>query len=165
MRSTGEVMGTSERFSIAFAKSQLAAGFVFPPLGKIFLSVHDRHKEVAEGLAKRLIALGYQLIATTGTAKRLEEAGITVERVNKIAEGKPNVLDHLSDREIVLVMNTPKGKGARTDEGRIRAAAIQCGVPCITTIQAAEATVVAMEAIREEGMSVQSLQDRLAPVG
>jgi len=162
MRSTGEVMGISSRFSIAFAKSQLAAGADFPKSGTVFLSMRDRHKEAAEDLAKRLVALGYKLVATSGTAKRLEAAGIAVKSVKKIAEGKPNVLDHLSDGEIQLVMNTPIGKGARTDEGRIRAGAVQCGVTCITTIQAAEATVVAMEALRDEGMQVQAIQDRLA---
>ncbi len=164
MRSTGEVMGVSARFSIAFAKSQLAAGCVIPPAGKIFISVHDRHKQAAEGLARRLMQLGHPLIATTGTARRLRDAGIEVETVNKIAEGKPNVIDHLIDGDIVLVLNTPKGKGARTDEGRIRAAAIQYGVPCVTTIQAAEATVKAMEAIREGGMDVEALQERIEPV-
>ena len=161
MRSTGEVMGISERFSIAFAKSQLAAGVVLPPeQGKIFLSVAARHKEQLVGLAWRLSALGFELIATEGTARRLEQSGIPVQRVKKIAEGHPNLIDHMIDGHIGLVMNTPSGKGARTDEGRIRAAAVQHGVSCITTIQAAEAVVKAMEALREEGMTVQALQDR-----
>ena len=85
------------------------------------------------------MALGHELVATEGTARRLGEAGIQVERVKKIAEGHPNLIDYMIDGEIVLVMNTPSGKGARTDEGRIRAAAVQHGVSCITTIQAAEA--------------------------
>jgi carbamoyl-phosphate synthase large subunit len=161
MRSTGEVMGISERFSIAFAKGQLAAGVVLPEQGKIFLSVSARHKEHIVALARRLAALGHQLIATEGTARRLREAGIQVERVKKIAEGHPNLIDHMIDGNVALVMNTPSGKGARTDEGRIRAAAVQHGVPCITTIQAAEAAVVAMEALRDETMEVQALQDRL----
>jgi carbamoyl-phosphate synthase large subunit len=99
-------------------------------------------------------------LATDGTARRLEEAEIPVERVRKIAEGRPNLLDYLNDGKVSLVLNTPSGKGARTDEGRIRAAAVQHGVPCITTIQAAEAAVKAMEALREEEMGVQALQDR-----
>ena len=161
MRSTGEVMGISERFSIAFAKSQLAAGVVLPPeQRKIFLSVSARHKEQFVGLAWRLSALGFELIATEGTARRLEQSGIPVQRVKKIAEGHPNLIDHMIDGHIGLVMNTPSGKGARTDEGRIRAAAVQHGVSCITTIQAAEAAVKAMEGLREEGMNVQALQDR-----
>ncbi len=163
MRSTGEVMGISERFSIAFAKGQLAAGVVLPDKGKIFISVSARHKDHVVALARRLADLGYELIATEGTARRLQEAGIEVQRVKKIAEGHPNLIDYMIDGEIALVMNTPSGKGARTDEGRIRAAAVQHGVPCITTIQAAEAAVVAMEALREEDMDVQALQDRLPP--
>jgi len=166
MRSTGEVMGISERFSIAFAKSQLAAGVVLPPeQRKIFLSVSARHKKQIVGLAWRLSALGFELIATEGTARRLEQSGIPVQRVKKIAEGHPNLIDHMIDGHIGLVMNTPSGKGARTDEGRIRAAAVQHGVSCITTIQAAEAAVKAMEGLREEGMNVQALQDRFPDSG
>jgi carbamoyl-phosphate synthase large subunit len=90
----------------------------------------------------------------------LEEAGIPVERVRKLQEGQPNVLDYLIDQRVQLVINTPSGKGARTDEGRIRAAAVLHRVPCITTLQAAQAAVKAMEALRHEELSVQSLQDR-----
>ena len=161
MRSTGEVMGISERFSIAFAKSQIAAGVVLPPEQQtLFVSVTDRHKEPFIDLARRLVALGFQLIATDGTARRLESAGIPVARVKKIAEGHPNLLDYLIDDRIGLVINTPSGKGARTDEGRIRAAAVQHGVSCITTVQAAEAAVRAMEALRTEELTVEALQDR-----
>jgi carbamoyl-phosphate synthase large subunit len=160
MRSTGEVMGISERFSIAFAKGQLAAGTVLPKEGKIFVSVSKRHKEAVVDLARRLAALGHEIVATEGTGQRLEQAGIAVTRVKKIAEGRPNLLDYMNDGQITLVVNTPSGKGARTDEGRIRAAAVQLGVPCITTIQAAEAAVKAMEALRGEEMGVQALQDR-----
>jgi len=162
MKSTGEVMGSSERFSIAFAKSQLAAGVLLPQNGRIFLSVNARHKAAVAEIARRLAAMGFELLATSGTAKRIEEEGIPVERVKKIAEGHPNLLDYLIDGKVALVMNTPSGKGARTDEGRIRAAAVQHGVPCITTLQAAEAAVVAMEALREGEMEIESLQSRLA---
>jgi carbamoyl-phosphate synthase large subunit len=127
---------------------------------KIFLSVSRRHKEAIVDLARRLTALGHELICTEGTAQRLEAAGIAVQRVKKIAEGRPNLLDYMNDGQIALVLNTPSGKGARTDEGRIRAAAVQFGVPCITTLQAAEAAVKAMEALRGEEMGVQALQER-----
>jgi carbamoyl-phosphate synthase large subunit len=160
MRSTGEVMGTSERFSIAFAKSQLAAGTVLPKEGTIFISVAAPAKEHMVGLAHRLAKLGYRLMATEGTARRLEAAGIEVQHVNKLQEGQPNLLDYLLDGAIQLIMNTPSGKGARTDEGRIRSAAVAGGVPCITTIQAADAAVRAMEALRVEEITVQALQDR-----
>ncbi|WP_428307280.1 carbamoyl-phosphate synthase large subunit [Lacipirellula sp.] len=160
MRSTGEVMGISERFSMAFAKSQLAAGTVLPHQGNVFVSVAEKGKPAVVDLAKRLHDIGYKILATDGTAKMLEAADVPSRRVKKISEGHPNLLDFLSDGEVALVMNTPRGKGARTDEGKIRAAAVQAGVPCLTTIEAATAAVRAMEALRVETMQVESLQDR-----
>ena len=163
MRSTGEVMGISERFSMAFAKSQLAAGTVLPREGNIFISVADRHKARDRGAgppARR--AWAFQLLSTSGTADALEAAGIPVRRVKKLQEGPPNLLDYFADRAVALVINTPSGKGARTDEGKIRAAAVQAGVPCVTTLEAATAAVKAIEALREEEMQVQSLQERFA---
>ena len=161
MRSTGEVMGASGNFSLAFAKGQLAAGTVLPETGKIFLSVASQSaKKSMVDLARRLVGLGFELIATSGTAEALSQAGVQVESVKKLQEGHPNLIDHLIDGEVALAMNTPNGKGARTDEGKIRAAAVQYGVPCITTIQAAEAAVKAMEALRQEEMNVVALQDR-----
>jgi len=161
MRSTGEVMGVSDRFSIAFAKSQIAAGILLPREGRIFLSVASQQaKEIMVGLARRLVALGFELIATAGTARALTEAGIAVEIVKKLQEGHPNLLDSLIDGRVQLIFNTPRGKGARTDEGRIRAASVLYGVPCITTLPAAEACVLAMEALRTEQLGVQPIQDR-----
>jgi carbamoyl-phosphate synthase large subunit len=163
MRSTGEVMGVSDRFSIAFAKSQVAAGIVLPDKGRIFLSVaSDQAKEAIVGLGRRLIVLGFELIATSGTARALSEAGVAVEVVKKLQEGHPNLIDHLIDGRVHLIFNTPRGKGARTDEGRIRAASVLYGVPCITTLPAAEACVRAMEGLRTEPMGVQAMQDRFA---
>lgn len=162
MRSTGEVMGVSKRFSIAFAKSQLGAGIVLPTEGNVFISVSERHKDRVAELSQRLHDMGFKLLATAGTARRLSEANIPVETVKKLAEGHPNLIDHLKNEQVALILNTPNGKGARTDEGRIRATAVQNGVPCITTIQAAEAAVKAMEAMREEDFTVQSLQERFA---
>ncbi len=126
------------------------------------MSVAEPAKEHMVGLAARLAEMGYKLMATEGTARRLEAAGIEVQHVNKLQEGQPNLLDYLLDGAIQLIMNTPSGKGARTDEGRIRAAAVAGGVPCITTIQAADAAVRAMEALRTEEITVQALQDRFA---
>ena len=161
MRSTGEVMGVSDRFSIAFAKSQIAAGILLPEQGRIFLSVASTQaKEAMVGLARRLVTLGFELIATSGTARTLTEAGIAVEVVKKLQEGHPNLIDHLIDGRVQLIFNTPRGKGARTDEGRIRAASVLYGVPCITTLPAAEACVLAMEGMRTEPLSVQAIQDR-----
>ena len=160
MKSTGEVMGISERFSIAFAKSQLAAGTLLPSSGKIFISVAERNKEHAVDLARRLEKLGFHLLATRGTAERIEAAGIRVQRLLKLSQGHPNVLDYMLNGDLCLIVNTPSGKGARTDEGRIRAAAVSHGIPCITTLQAGDAAVLAMEALRQEEITVQAIQDR-----
>ncbi len=162
MRSTGEVMGISEVFSMAFAKSQLAAGTVLPQSGKIFISLSARHKDDVAGLGQSLVELGFDLLATEGTALRLQEAGIAVTTIKKIAEGHPNLIDYLKNDDVQLILNTPSGKGARTDEGKIRAAGVQHGVPCITTLAAAEAAVRAMKVMRESEMEVESLQHRYA---
>ena len=160
MRSTGEVMGISERFDMAFAKSQLAAGVLLPSEGNIFISVNSRHKHAIPEMARKLHELGYPLIATPGTATCIEEAGVPVTTVKKIAQGSPNLIDYLKNEDVSLIFNTPNGKGARTDEGRIRAAAVENGVPCITTLAAAIEAVKAMEALRHEDYTVQSLQER-----
>ncbi len=165
MRSTGEVMGISERFSMAFAKSQLAAGNVLPHSGNVFVSVADRHKPAAVEIARKFHEMGFSLIGSGGTAAVLEAAGIPVTRIKKLKEGEPNLLNYFADKNVALVFNTPSGKGARTDEGRIRAAAVQAGVPCLTTVEAATAAVKAIEALRNEDMEVQSLQERFAIVG
>jgi carbamoyl-phosphate synthase large subunit len=168
MRSTGEVMGISDSFAIAFAKSQIAAGTLLPRQGRIFLSVASAGDKVEMvGLARRLSALGFDLMATSGTARALSEAGVAVEVVKKLQEGHPNLVDHLIDGRVQLIFNTPRGKGARTDEGRIRAASVLYGVPCITTLAAAEACVLAMEATHgtpggppPDPFTVQPIQDR-----
>ncbi|MEM8865674.1 MAG: carbamoyl-phosphate synthase large subunit [Planctomycetota bacterium] len=160
MRSTGEVMGISPRFSMAFAKSQVAAGTVLPDEGNIFLSVAPKHKPRAVEIGKRLSAMGYGLLATRGTAAALTEAGVDCTPIKKLKEGHPNLIDYLTDENVALVMNTPMGKGARTDEGRIRAAAVSAGVPCVTSIEAAEAATTAMQALRDEPLEVMSLQER-----
>ena len=117
MKSTGEVMGISEHFPIAFAKSQLAAGTVLPMKGKVFISVADRAKEHIPELAKMLEQMGYELIATRGTALCLEQAGVKVQTIKKIQEGHPNVIDFMIDGDLQLVMNTPRGKGAGPTKG------------------------------------------------
>ncbi|QGJ72082.1 Carbamoyl-phosphate synthase large chain [Planctomycetales bacterium 10988] len=161
MRSTGEVMGISDRFSIAFAKSQVAAGVDLPKSGNIFVSVSDRDKEAIVEPARQFAELGYHLLATSGTAQVLKDAGIQVERVNKLQEGHPNLIDHMINGRVQMVINTPSGKGARTDEGKIRAAAVGRSIPCITTIQAIQAVARACKALREGQMNAKALQDRL----
>ena len=165
MRSTGEVMGISERFSIAFAKSQLAAGTVLPDARQ---DLHQRGRP-GQGAHRRPGRGGWSRWASSCWPPRARPAagGRPASRcstIKKIQEGHPNLLDYMVDGDLQLVINTPSGKGARTDEGRIRAAAVSHGVPCITTIQAADAAVRAMEALREEELEVQAVQDRF-PTG
>jgi len=128
----------------------------------VFISMSPAHKDSVIVLARQIRELGFNILATSGTAARIEEAGIPVTRVKKIVEGNPNLLDYLKNGEVQLILNTPSGKGARTDEGKIRAAAVQAGVPCITTLAAAEAAAGAMAALRDETLEVQSLQSRYA---
>jgi carbamoyl-phosphate synthase large subunit len=162
MRSTGEVMGVSDEFPVAFNKSQIAAGVVLPSSGNVFLSIALRHRAGITDMARQLHEMGYKLLATSGTAFELERANIPVVRVKKLAEGNPNLIDYLKNDEVSLIINTPNGKGARTDEGRIRAAAVQFGVPCITTVAAGRMAVEAMSVMRTTSMTVMSLQERFA---
>lgn len=162
MKSTGEVMGISESLPIAFAKTQLAAGTVLPVSGKVFISVAQRAKQHVVELARRLHEMGFELLATRGTALLIVAAGLPVRVLMKIQHGHPNVVDFMIDGNLQLIINTPSGKGARTDEGRIRAAAVSHGVPCITTFEGATAAVGAMEALRHQEMTVQALQDRFS---
>ena len=161
MRSTGEVMGIAKDFPAAFAKSQMAASSSLPKSGTIFVSVAPRDKAAVVPIAARLAGLGFTLMGTTGTVAALAAHGIAVTPVRKIAEGRPNLLDHLANGEIAAIVNTPSGKGARTDEGRIRAAAVSHGVPCITTIAGARAAVGALERLRQGPLDVYALQDLL----
>ncbi|MFN5187336.1 MAG: carbamoyl-phosphate synthase large subunit [Planctomycetota bacterium] len=162
MRSTGEVMGISDDFAIAFTKSQIAAGTVLPTQGNVFLSIASRQRQGIDCLAKQLHDMGYKLLATTGTALEIEKAGIPVTRIKKLAEGNPNLIDYLKNDDVSLIINTPNGKGARTDEGRIRAASVQYGVPCITTLSAGRVAVEAMLASRNKEVEVLSLPERFA---
>ncbi len=161
MQSTGEVMGIDQDVGIAFAKSLMSAGTKVPfNGGTVFLSVREEDREAAVLLAQEFSRLGFRLISTVGTLGALLEAGVPAEIVYKIREGRrPNVLDLLTDGQIDLIVNTPTGRGARTDEGRIRAAAVQQGIACITTLSGAAAAVNAIERIRETGYDVCALQD------
>jgi carbamoyl-phosphate synthase large subunit len=160
MRSTGEVMGIDDSFPMAFAKSQMAANSALPRSGTIFISVADRDKAEVVVVCRALADMGYRLISTRGTATALRAAGIQVEEIPKIQEGRPNLIDHMKNGQVALVINTPSGKGARTDESKIRAAAVAHGVTCITTLAAAQAAVEAMGALRNSELTVMALQDR-----
>ncbi len=165
MRSTGEVMGIDIDFASAFAKSQLAALSRLPSRGTVFVSVAERDRQAVVPISRRLSTLGFRLIGTSGTVGTLLQHGIDITTIRKIREGRPNLLDHLANGTIDLIVNTPSGKGARTDEGRIRASAVSHGVPCITTIAGARAAVAAMERLREGKLNVYALQDLLSNVG
>jgi carbamoyl-phosphate synthase large subunit len=141
MRSTGEVMGIGPDFPTAFAKAERAAGRRLPAAGVVFLSVRDADKAAATMLGALLQSLGFELVATSGTARALQRIGIPVRTVAKVTEGSPHVVDLIRAGEIALVINTPAGRGARTDGYEIRAAAIAHRIPCITTLAGASAAV------------------------
>ena len=163
MRSTGEVMGIDDSFPMAFAKSQMAANSALPRSGCIFVSVSDRDKQEIVPIARALTNMNYRVLSTAGTAQMLRSNGIPVEAVPKLQEGRPNVIDLMKNGQVSLIINTPSGKGARTDEGRIRAAAVTHGVTCITTLAAAQAAVEACKALRDAPITVKALQDRYPP--
>ncbi|MGN6367360.1 MAG: carbamoyl-phosphate synthase large subunit [Phycisphaerae bacterium] len=148
MRSTGEVMGIDKNFPLAFAKSQMAAGGSLPTSGTIYLSVRESDKPKIIPVAKKLADLGFKLLATGGTHKALTDAGIQSTRVNKIKEGRPNIIDTIKNKEVQLLINTPTTKGPKTDEGQIRAAAVMHKIPIITTMTAAEAAAEAIAALK-----------------
>ncbi len=158
MRSTGEVMGVADTFGEAFAKAQLSAGQVLPSTGTVFLSVNDRDKAHIIELAQRFAELGFNLIATHGTAAALESAGLVVERVYKVKEGRPNVVDFIKGNRIHLIVNTPFGPDPFFDEKAIRRAAIAQRIPIITTISAARAAVEGIAAIQRGVITVYALQ-------
>ncbi len=165
MRSTGEVMGIDPDLGVAFAKAKLGSFLRLPSDGAIFLSVKDADKRSAIDIARRLDALGYDIISTSGTWKLLERSGVRCRKVFKIADGaRPNVLDIVKNREVKLIINTPSGQGPRTDEGRIRGVAAQGNIPCITTMSGANALVRALEAYRAHAIQPRPLQEYLAQV-
>ena len=159
MRSTGEVMGLDADLGVAYAKSQMAANTPLPLEGKVFISVSDAHKAEVPALAKGFVELGFELVATGGTAKVIEEAGLKVERVNKLAEGRPNSLDLLKNNELQLVINTPTGEVPRSDEVQIRTSAVYTGTPIMTTISSAKAAVNGIRSIKKSGYGVRTVQE------
>jgi carbamoyl-phosphate synthase large subunit len=159
MKSTGEVMGVATSFPMAFAKAQAAAGQGLPDHGTIFMSICDADKPQAVKLGRRLSELGFRIVATSGTAEALEDAGIESEQVRKFTEGKPNVVDMILRGKIDGVINTPRGRGARADGYEIRRATLRTNIPCITTMAGAEAAVAAIEASRREGIRIHNLQE------
>jgi carbamoyl-phosphate synthase large subunit len=159
MRSTGEVMGLDADLGIAYAKSQIAAGSSLPLGGKIFISVSDAHKKQAIAVAKQFAELGFELVATSGTAAVLEKAGLKVQRIFKLAEGRPNAIDLLKNKEIQFVINTPSGATPRADEIKIRTTAVYTGTPIMTTMSGAKAAARGIAALKQRGYGVQTLQE------
>jgi carbamoyl-phosphate synthase large subunit len=159
MKSTGEVMGVAATFGEAFAKAQLSAGQVLPARGTVFFTVNDNDKAAAVELARRFAHLGFQMVATEGTANVLERAGLTVERVFKVKEGRPNVVDLIKGDRIQLIINTPRGQDTFFDEKAIRRAAVLARVPTITTIAAAQAAVEGIAAMQQRDITVYALQN------
>lgn len=162
MRSTGEVMGSSDDFGMAFAKAQIAAGWTIPTSGTAFLSVHDQDKESLLPVARDLAGLGFELIATRGTAAFLEARGVAAQRVFKVNEGRPNVVDLIRSRRIALIVNTPLGRESYYDDAAIRRSAILHGVLCVTTLTGAAATVAGIRSRQRRAFEVSPLQELYA---
>ena len=159
MKSTGEVMGISEDFGIAFAKSQAAAGYTIPTAGTVFISVNDNDKRGVLPHARELQSMGIQLLATRGTAEYLNAHGVAAEMVLKVNEGRPNCVDLIKNRKIDIIFNTPLGRESYYDDTAIRKSATQHGVLVVTTLTAAAATVQAIRALREKSLDMASLQE------
>ena len=158
MRSTGEVMGHAASFGHAFVKAQMAASVALPTAGTVCISVNDYDKGTVSKIARDLQAMGFKIVATEGTARWLEMIGVTVERVNKVREGSPHVIDLMRSGEIDMIINTPLGSAARDDGAFIRGTAYQLGLPLITTMSAAMASVQGIKALQEKPLKVRSLQ-------
>lgn len=162
MRSTGEVMGMGRTFEEAFRKAQLGAGQKLPESGSIFISVNDRDKALAADVARLYADLGFELLATSGTANALAARGIQATRVLKVHEGRPNIVDRIKNGEVALVINTASGKRTAHDSRSIRQTTLQYGVPYSTTLAGARAIARAAGAARTAGVRVLSLQEHYA---
>jgi carbamoyl-phosphate synthase large subunit len=158
MKSTGEVMGVADNFGEAFAKAQTAAGQKLPIEGTAFISVTDHDKPHVAEVARKFVDMGFKLVATAGTADILEEAGMSVDRVYKVKEGRPNVVDLIKGERIQLIVNTPHGQDPFFDEKAIRRAAVQARIPTITTLSAARAAAEGIAALQSGEVRVQALQ-------
>jgi carbamoyl-phosphate synthase large subunit len=151
MRSTGEVMGIARDFPTAFAKAQAAAGVPLPREGTAFITVTDSDKAGAFAVAQILHDNGFRIVATRGTAEAIARMGVPVERLNKLGEGSPHVLDWIERGDVDLVVNTPTGVGARADGWEIRSAAVMHGIPCLTTLSAGVSAARAIARARQDG--------------
>ena len=164
MKSTGEVMGGADNFGAAFGKAMMGAGQRLPEKGCVFISVNNSDKQTVVPIARDLAQLGFKLTATRGTAAFLRVHGIEVEVIYKVNEGRPNIADHIVNKKIDLVINTPLGRDSFFDDRSVRRAATMAQVPCITTLTGASAAVSAIKALRSQTLTVRSLQDYYAGV-
>ena len=151
--------GLDADLGVAYAKSQMAANSPLPARGKIFISVSDSHKKEVAAVARQFSDLGFELVATSGTAAVLEQAGLKVQRILKLLEGRPNVIDLLKNKEIQLVINTPAGQSPREDEVKIRTTAVYTGTPIMTTLSGAKAAALGIAALKKSGYAVKTLQE------
>ncbi len=159
MKSTGEVMGIDKNFAIAFAKAQMGAGIVLPKSGKVFVSVKETDKPVVLPACQKLVKLGFEIVATAGTARYLAENGVAVSTVNKVAQGRPHIVDHIIDGDIAMIFNTTEGWQSLKDSESIRRSALTERVPSYTTATASVAVAEAIEALCNERLEVRPLQD------
>jgi len=159
MKSTGEVMGIDSDFGMAYYKAELAAETKLPTSGNVFISVRDEEKMHAIPIARKLSELGFNILATRGTAETLIAMGVKTETVLKVSEGRPHIVDYIKSGKVALIINVPKGKGPKDDEFQIRRAAVEYKVPYITTIAAAHAAVRAIQRIKESKFTIKSLQE------
>jgi carbamoyl-phosphate synthase large subunit len=159
MKSTGEVMGIDRSFGLAYVKAQMAAQPPLPTSGAVFLSVRDMDKAAAIQIGQGLHELGFKIVSSSGTARKLANSKIPVTPLLKLSEGRPNVVDLIKNKEITLVINTPAGAVARLEEIQIRSSALRNKIPVMTTIAAAEASLEGIRSLRQKGLSVCALQD------
>ena len=159
MRSTGEVMGIGRNFGEAYAKGLMGSGMALPKSGGVFLSIRDEDKHRAPNLAKKLSSMGFKLVATGGTHRVLLEAGVESEFVYKVKEGRPDIVDSIKNGKIQLMLNTPMGKKSALDERAMRLAGLRYDVPCITTIEAADALIDALVSLRAGDLKVVNVQE------
>nr|MBA2585897.1 carbamoyl phosphate synthase large subunit [Chthoniobacterales bacterium] len=159
MKSTGEVMGIDVDLGLAYAKSQMAAPPPLPKSGNVFISVKDSDKQSMIPLARDFVALGFGIIATTGTAAMLAAAEVPATKVFKLREGRPNVLDRVKNGDIDFIINTPSGKIPREDEVTIRNASLAKKIPIMTTLRAAQASVHGIRSLQQSKITVKTLQE------
>jgi len=158
MRSTGESMGIDENFGVSYYKSQLSANMELPTKGKIFISVKDADKDKIQDITKKAEELGFELLATRGTADAVK-SHVKIDRIRKISQGSPNIRDAILNGEIALIINTPSGKQSADDGYFIRRMAVELGIPYVTTLAGARAALNAIENVKEGEINVKSLND------